>query len=273
MVTPTLPRPPAPTVAEVCYPESDGQPVAETDVHRQLMFALIGMLQAFFRDDPHVYISGNLFLYYQEGDPRQVVAPDVFVVPGVRNHQRRSYKLWEEGVVPAVVFELTSRSTRREDLRSKYALYEQLGVSEYFLFDPLGEHLRPACRGYRLHQGRYRSLSPAADGSLWSAVLRLALHARGEQLRLYDPAGQRWLPTPQEEAMARRAAEERASVEAAARQAAEERVGVEAAARQAAEERATVEADARRVAESQITAAEAELARLRALLSSRGQSS
>ncbi len=280
MVTTTPTLPPAPDAARVFYPESDGQPVAETDVHRTLMFELIGMLQAFFRADPHVYISGNLFLYYQEGDPRQVVAPDVFVVQGVRNRPRRIYKLWEEGVVPAVVFELTSRGTRREDLRSKYALYERLGVTEYFLFDPLGEYLRPPCRGYRLQQGRYRPLPVGEDGSLWSAVLGLALHVRGTQLRLYDPAGQRWLPTPQEEAAARRAAEEqvqvaeeRASVEADARQVAEERATVEADARRVAEERATVEADARRVAESQMAAAEAEVARLRALLSSRDQSS
>ena len=259
MVTTTPTLPPAPAAADVYYPESDGQPVAETDVHRTLMFELIGMLQAFFRADPHVYISGNLFLYYQEGAPRQVVAPDVFVVQGVRNQPRRIYKLWEEGVVPAVVFELTSRSTRREDLRSKYDLYERLGVREYFLFDPLGEYLRPPCRGYRLQQGRYRSLAPAEDGSLGSAALGLALYGRGTQLRLYDPAGQRWLPTPQEETGARRVAEERASVEAEARR--------------VAEERATVEAGARQAAESRMAAAEAEVARLRALLSDRGQAS
>ena len=240
--------------------------MAETDVHRQLMFELIGMLQAFFRADPHVYISGNLFLYYQEGDPRRVVAPDVFVVPGIPNEPRRTYKLWEEEVAPAVVFELTSRSTRREDLHSKYDLYERLGVSEYFLFDPLGEYLQPPLQGYCLRQGRYRPLAVDADGSLWSAALGLALHARGAQLRLYDPAGQRWLPTPQEAETARRAAEERAqvaeaqaTVEVGARRVAEERA-------QVAEARASVEADARRVAE-------AEVARLRALLSDRGRAS
>ena len=259
MVTTTPTLPPAPAAADVCYPASDGQPVAETDVHRTLMFELIGMLQAFFRTDPHVYISGNLFLYYQEGDPRQVVAPDVFVVQGVRNQPRRIYKLWEEGVVPAVVFELTSRSTRREDLRTKYDLYERLGVTEYFLFDPLDEYLRPPCRGYRLQQGRYRPLAVGEDGALWSVALGLALHGRGEQLRLYDPARQRWLPTPQEETAARRVAEEQASVEAEARR--------------VAEERATVEAGARQAAEARMAAAEAEVARLRALLSDRGQAS
>ncbi len=259
MVTTTPTLPPAPAVPEVFYPESDGQPVAETDVHRTLMFELIGMLQAFFRADPHVYISGNLFVYYQEGNPRRVVAPDVFVVQGVPNRLRRIYKLWEEGVVPAVVFELTSRSTRGEDLHTKYDLYARLGVTEYFLFDPLGEYLRPPLRGYRLQQGRYRPLAPAEDGSLWSAALGLALHVRGTQLRLYDPEHQRWLPTPQEETAARRAAEERAEV-------AEERASVEAAGRRVAEEQATAEAGARQ-------AAEAEVARLRALLSDRGQSS
>ena len=238
MVTTTPTRPPAPAAAAVYYPESDGQPVAETDVHRTVMFELIGMLQAFFRADPHVYISGNLFLYYQEGNPRRVVAPDVFVVLGIPNKLRRIYKLWEEGVVPAVVFELTSRSTRGEDLHTKYDLYARLGVTEYFLFDPLDEYLRPPCQGYRLQQGQYQPLAPAADGSLWSVVLGLALHGRGEQLRLYDPERQRWLPTPQEETAARRAAEEQALL---------------------AEERAL--------------AAEAEVARLRALLSERGQSS
>ena len=232
MVTPM----PAPAVAEVFYPESDGQPVAETDVHRDLMVDLIAMLREYFRDDPHVYISGNLFLYYQEGDPRRVVAPDVFVVKGIPGGRRRIYKLWEEGCPPDVVFELTSPSTRSEDRRTKHDLYARLGVAEYFLFDPLGEYLRPPFQGYRLEQGHYQPLRPAADGSLWSTVLGLELHVRGERLRLFDPESQRWLPLPEEETAARRAAEARATV-----------------------------------AEARAVAAEAELARLRAQLDERSR--
>ena len=208
MVTPTQ----APAVAETFYPESDGQPVAETDVHRDLMFELITTLREYFRDDPNVYISGNLFLYYQEGNPRQSVAPDVFVVKGIPGHRRRIYKLWEEGRPPDVVFELTSRSTRGEDLRTKHDLYAQLGVTEYFLFDPLGEYLQPSFQGHRLDRDHYVPLRPAEDGSLWSAVLGLALHVRGERLRLFDPESQRWLPTPQEETAARRIAEARVAI-------------------------------------------------------------
>ena len=231
MVTPTQ----SPAVVEVFYPESDGQPVAETDVHRDLMIDLIAMLREYFHDDPHVYISGNLFLYYQEGDPRRVVAPDVFVVKGIPGGRRRIYKLWEEGRPPDVVFELTSPSTRNEDRRTKHDLYARLGVAEYFLFDPLDEYLRPPFQGYRLDQGDYVPLRTAEDGSLWSAVLGLELHVRGERLRLFDPAGQRWLPLPEEEPAARRAAETRAAVAEARATVAEARVAAEAEARQAAE--------------------------------------
>ncbi len=255
MVTPT----PAPAVAEVFYPESDGQPMAETDVHRDLMLDLIAMLREYFRDDPHIYISGNLLLYYEEGNPRRSVAPDVFVVKGIPGDRRRIYKLWEEGQPPDVVFELTSRSTRNEDLRTKHELYERLGVTEYFLFDPLGEYLRPPLQGHRLALDHYVPLRPAADGSLWSAVLELELHPRGESLRLFDPESRRWLLNPQEETVARRAAESRAAVEAAARQIAEDRVTAEAAARQIAEDRVAI--------------VEAELARLRAQLDERSQPS
>ncbi len=254
---------PSPAVVEVFYPESDGQPMAETDIHRDLMIDLIAMLREYFRDDPHVYISGNLFLYYEEGNPRRVVAPDVFLVKGVSGGRRRIYKLWEEGQPPDVVFEVTSPSTRGEDLRAKHKLYERLGVTEYFLFDPLDEYLRPAFQGYRLERDRYVPLRPAADGSLWSAVLGLELHPRDERLRLLDPEDQRWLPLPEEEPEARRAAEARATVAEAQATVAEARATVAEARATDAETRVTAEMEARQ-------AAEAELARLRAQLDERG---
>ena len=48
-----------------------------------------------------------------------------------------------------MVFEITSRGTRLEDLGTKRALYAMLGVREYFLYDPLGEYLQPPLQGYR----------------------------------------------------------------------------------------------------------------------------
>jgi len=132
--------------AQVVYPERDGRPVAETDVHIEQLLELRETLAWYFRDDPQVYVSGNLLLYYVEGNPNERIAPDVFVVFGVPKGQRRVYKVWEEGKGPDVVFEITSCSTRREDLGEKKLIYADLGVKEYFLFDPLGEYLQPPFR-------------------------------------------------------------------------------------------------------------------------------
>ena len=202
----------------VYYPESDGEPMAETDVHRQQMIYLIEALTDYFRHDPQVYVAGNLLLYYAEGDPEQSVAPDVFVVFGVPGGNRRVYKLWEEGKGPDVVFELTSRGTMWKDLGPKKGIYEMLGVREYFLFDPLREYLEPPLQGYRLEDGTYRQVE---GEQLGSQVLGLELQVEGEFLRLYDLKTGEKLLTPLEAQAARREAEALARREAEARQQAE----------------------------------------------------
>jgi Uma2 family endonuclease len=205
---------------EVEYPEADGQPMAETDTHlEQMVDALMHPLKERYRNDADVYISGNLFVYYEEGNPKAVVAPDVFVVFGVPKKLRRIYKIWEEGRPPDIVFELTSRKTYREDLSDKRILYEELGVREYFLFDPLRDYLRPPLQGFRHQDGYYRPLLPdnLPDGEwqLESEVLGLTLQTAtsassvqaGSFLRLYDPQTERYLLSRAEEAEARRQAE------------------------------------------------------------------
>jgi Uma2 family endonuclease len=180
------------------YPTSDGKPMAETDDHRDLMVDLIETLKLYYLASALVYVSGNLLIYYVPGDKRRHISPDVFVVRGVAKHNRDYYLVWEEGKAPEAVFELTSKSTRREDLGKKMAIYRGiLKVKEYFLFDPHRDYLKPPLQGYRLSKGDYRPIQPVA-GRLPSKVLGLHLEADGGVLRLYDPAGGRWLPTPAE---------------------------------------------------------------------------
>ncbi|HZO87840.1 MAG TPA: Uma2 family endonuclease [Chthonomonadaceae bacterium] len=214
------------------YPSSDGKPMAETDTHRQLMMYCIDALTIYFADRPDVYVSGNNFIYFEEGNPKARVSPDCYVVFGVPKRQRNSYMVWKEGgKLPAVVFELTSRKTRKEDVSVKRPLYESvLRVPEYFLFDPTGDYLKPRLQGYRLVEGRYQPLLPA-EGRLHSEQLGLDLVEEGENLRLYDPQRNESLLTPLElaqraeaEAQARAAAEAenerlRAEIEALRRQA------------------------------------------------------
>ena len=210
------PRPAKP----IHYRTSDRKPMAETDVHRQCMVDAIETLEDYFAADPEVYVSGDLLLYYDEGNPRRSVAPDVFVVRGVAKGQREIYKLWEEGVPPVWVLEVTSRSTRREDVRTKRDLYARLGVAEYFLFDPLGDYLRPALRGYLLGAGGYEPIAPGLDGGLVSDQLGLRVLVRDGALRFGSGDGRAVLPTRAE---ARRAAEAARRDAEAARHAAERR--------------------------------------------------
>ncbi len=196
----------------IYYPESDGEPMAETDVHRKQMIYLIEALEDRYRDDPQVYVAGNLFIYYVEGDPFQFIAPDVFVVFGVPKRDRRVYKLWEEGRAPDIVIELTSLTTVQQDRGPKKGTYEMLGVREYFIFDPLGEYLDPPLVRYRLEDEVYW---PKAGERLDSAILDLELRVEQGLLRLYDPKTGEKLLTPLEaQEKARQEAERRRQAEA-----------------------------------------------------------
>jgi Uma2 family endonuclease len=143
-----------------------------------------------------VYVSGTNFLYYEEGNPRARICPDVYVVFGVPSHLRDCYMSWREGgKLPDVVLEFTSKKTRREDTYKKYPLYEQvLRVPEYFLFDPTGDYLKPRFQGYRLEGGEYVPLV-LIDGRLHSERLGLDLVQQGDEMLLYDPARDKWLLT------------------------------------------------------------------------------
>jgi Uma2 family endonuclease len=191
--------------AGIDYPETDGRPIAETPFHRDTLFLCIDVLRRWFTAAPNVYVSGAMMLYYERGNPRRWVSPDVQVTLGIpREPERRVYKTWVEGKMPDVIIEATSRSTQREDEEFKFELYRRLGVREYFLFDPEGDYLDPPLAGYRLAAGEYRPIQPVG-GRLPSDVLRLHLQADGAALRYFDPAtGQRILSSQEEVEQLRR---------------------------------------------------------------------
>ncbi len=120
-----------------------------------------------------------------------------------------SYKAWEEeGRLPDVVFEFTSRKTEREDTDTKLPRYEStLQTPEYFLFDPTGDYLRPRLQGHRLVNGRYVRLE-LIDYRLHSEQLGLDLVQEGETLRLFDPVRNQFLLTPLEQVRRTEFAEE-----------------------------------------------------------------
>jgi Uma2 family endonuclease len=212
---------------EVYYPESDGEPMAETELHLEEMVYVWEALKERFESEPDVFVGANLFLYYRKGDPSAVVAPDGFVVKGVPKllpggRRRRKYLLWEEGQAPCFVLETTSESTWDQDTGPKKEDYERLGVDEYFQFDPLGDYLNPRLQGFRLVRGRYRPMRPQPDGSLVSQTTDVVFRPEGPQLRLTDAVTGTRLLRREEETKARRQAEAKAATEARARRQAEE---------------------------------------------------
>jgi Uma2 family endonuclease len=241
-----------PESRDVAYPESDGQPMAETDTHRDEMVDCIEALKERYRDDPSAYVAGNLCLYYEEGEPSSWFSPDVLVVFGIPKKRRRVYKTWVEKRVPAFVLEVTSRKTRLEDKGNKRELCAELGVAEYFLFDPENDYLKPPLQGFRLVNGEYAPIGADAAGRVRSEALGLLLAVEDERLRFVDEAtGAPLLRVAEQAAKARREAA-RAEREAARA----EREAARAEREAALAERETARANA----------AEAELARLRALL-------
>lgn len=200
---------------QIEYPDEDGKPMAESDLAREYMTDAVKVLKMYFRERADVYVSGNLFIYYEEGNPSSVISPDVFVIFGVEKRDRRSYKTWEEGDKnPDFVLEITSKSTRSQDQGAKKGTYAFLGVREYFQYDPTGDYLNPRLQGLQLAEGNYFPCSATvlADGttSISSEVLGLELRLLpSDELRFYDPVAAKTLLTYEEEVAARQAAEAR----------------------------------------------------------------
>jgi Uma2 family endonuclease len=176
-------------------------------LHRNLILEIVFALSHFFRNDPNVYVSGNLFIYYDKKNPKKNIAPDVFVVRGAPKGDRRVYYLWEEGVAPQAVIEISSQHTFKEDVFKKFHTYEKLGVSEYFIFDPTSDYIKDSpLIGFRLEDREYVEME-LKDDRLHSDELGLDLVIAGTTLRLFDPLTGKFLLTPDEEAEARMRAE------------------------------------------------------------------
>jgi Uma2 family endonuclease len=173
--------------------------MAETDWHLRFLIDLMQRLKAWYAQDDNTYVSGNLLIFYEPGNKRKHLAPDVFVVRGVPNKLRENYLIWEEGKGPDAVIEVTSKTTRKEDTVKKFNLYQDiLRVPEYFLCDPRGEYLKPPLQGFRLHGPAYKSID-SVNGRFPSEVLGLHLESAETGLKLFDPQKAQFVLTAQEQ--------------------------------------------------------------------------
>lgn len=205
IATAPQPTPTQPQTPEIFYPSSDGEPLAETSLHVDVIITLVVLLRQYLQDhfaDRAPLVLADQFVYYAENFPRLRFAPDVAVIFGVAPGPRDNYKIWQEKQVPTVIFEITSPGTQQQDQEVKKDLYEKIGVQEYWLFDPKGEWIPEQLRGYRLVGEDYQPILNAQ-----SLALGLRFQIEGPSLALYQLATGDKLLTPEEVAAARQAAE------------------------------------------------------------------
>jgi Uma2 family endonuclease len=169
------------------YPTRDGQPMAESELHGDEMTELKLMLRRHFAHvADRTYVGCNLFVYYEQGNPRAVFSPDVFVVLGAPQRQRDTYMLWKDGPAPTWVIEVTSKSTCVEDRGNKKAICEMLGVAEYFLYDPRAEYLDPPLQGFRLVGRAYRPIPLDDRGEIPAETLGLSFFLKDGLIAVRD---------------------------------------------------------------------------------------
>jgi Uma2 family endonuclease len=166
----------------------DGEPL-ESEWHSLELPYLRDLLRQAMVDQGRTdfYVGGNMFVYYSVQQARDVFeemtkglewkafrGPDVFWVGGVDpNRRREAWISWEEdGRLPDVIVELLSPKTAKKDRTEKRDLYARVfRTAEYFLYDPETRELE----GLRLEGWAYRPIPPDESGRLRSEQLGVAL--------------------------------------------------------------------------------------------------
>jgi Uma2 family endonuclease len=179
--------PPSVDVAQITYPHSDGQPMADNTKQFRWIVTIQGGLDALLRDNPQVFVAGDLLWYPVEGHPEICMAPDVLVAFGRPKGDRGSYLQWEEGgIAPQVVFEILSPGNTVTQMMRKFRFYERYGVDEYYLYNPDSGELS----GWQ-RQGKTLEEIEAIQGWV-SPRLGVRFEIEREVLQLYRPDGERF---------------------------------------------------------------------------------
>ena len=197
--TPLLP------LASDLEPMPDPPKIPDMKQHAQLM-EFDAMLLAHFAGRDDVLVCGEGFLRYERGNNDERLAPDCVVTFGVNARNiiaANGYVINEVGKPPDLVLEVASRATGRRDYTVKRRGYAAYGVGEYWRFDHTGGRFHDApLAGDLLEDGAYAPipLSRNEAGLIWgrSPLLGLDLCWDDGELRIYDPVGERYLPTPAE---------------------------------------------------------------------------
>jgi Uma2 family endonuclease len=176
------------TPPEIVYPEDDGNPMSENTKQFQLIMRIQGGIDALFKDNPHVFVAGDLLWYPVEGNDKTRQAPDIMVVFGRPKGDRGSYKQWlEDNIAPQVVFEIISPGNRMKAMFKLFNFYQKYGVEEYYVYDPVDNELM----GWLRTDGELNYIE-SIEGWV-SPQLQVRFETVSGDLEIYQPDGQKFL--------------------------------------------------------------------------------
>lgn len=181
----------------VYYPEERNDDMGETSIHISLLADLLKILKLFFKERDDVFLSGNMNVYPEKGNPHNWFAPDLLIAFGVPNVERSSYLVWREGVFPQIIFEIASKKTWQNDVDEKLLKYETLGAQEYYVLDPEFAFLPEPLMAYE-RSGEKLSRKKTTDERIFSPLMELEIVRQNNTFRLFNPYTDEFLRTLEE---------------------------------------------------------------------------
>jgi Uma2 family endonuclease len=180
------------SIKRVIYPSSDGQPMAESTEHYQWIVTITGGLETLFKDDPNIFVAGDLLWYPVEGKPEICRAPDAMVVFGRPKGARGSYiQHQESGIAPQVVFEVLSKGNTILGMAQKLDFYQTYGVTEYYVYDHMANDLAGWIRNPESGSDR---LEPITNIQNWqSPLLAIKFEITDDSLNIFQPDDTKFL--------------------------------------------------------------------------------
>lgn len=218
----------------------EGDFIAEDTVHRKVTEGLADILERRYSAEPTVAVWRNLKIVFHVEGLTSGPAPDLCVVTGVedRDRRRRSFRYGQEPGKVSLVIEVVSKSSVKKDYRDLLKIYAPLGVEEYVAIRPLGHYPDGpfALTAWRLDREtrRLRPIATDPQGRIHSQTTGLLLGTGkdGWRLAVWDAESGERLRRSDEEAAWQEERAERAQERA---ERAEQRAEQEAATRRAAE--------------------------------------
>ena len=238
------------------------EPVVQEDVLDRIK----QLLMQIFGGRLDVFISGAFYICYDPANGNRRLQPDCIIAFDVDAEAVRynlpNYWIWEVGKPPDFVMEIASPTTADNDLGHKRDMYAELGIAEYWRFDPTGgEYYGHPLAGECLVDGEYQpyELQEEADGPVsgYSPLLNVIFYWDGDEFDVLDPVTGRTVDKLV-------AAEDRVDAAESEREAAEARAEAEREGRLAEEQARLAERLAAETRERELLA---EIERLRSLQS------